>query len=60
MVNACKILNALAHSGTYRETLIEAGAKKVMEQITRCVSIFCQDEAIFNHLQSIPSVHSYK
>ena len=40
VVNACKILNALAHSGTYRETLIEAGAKKVMEQITRCVSIF--------------------
>jgi hypothetical protein len=37
VVNACKILNALAHSGTYRETLIEGGAKKVMENITRCV-----------------------
>jgi hypothetical protein len=40
VINACKVLDALAYSGTYRETLIEAGAKKVMEQITRCVSIF--------------------
>jgi hypothetical protein len=35
VVNACKILGALAHSGTYRQTLIEAGVKKAMEQITR-------------------------
>ncbi|KAF8337678.1 armadillo-type protein [Amanita rubescens] len=34
VINACKVLNALAYSGTYRETLIEAGVKKVMEQIT--------------------------
>jgi hypothetical protein len=40
VINACKVLNALAYSGTYRETLIEAGAKKIMEQITRCVSTF--------------------
>ena len=49
MVNACKVLNALAYSGTYRETLVEAGAKKVMEQITRCVYIFfSQDESMSN------------
>ena len=60
VVNACQILNALAYSGTYRETLIKAGAKKVMEQITRCVSIFFAKERILNHLQSISSVHSYK
>ena len=49
VVNACKVLNALAYSGTYRETLVEAGAKKVMEQITRCVYIFfSQDESMSN------------
>ena len=37
VVNACDILNALAYSGIYRETLVEAGAKKAMERIARCV-----------------------
>ena len=35
VVNACKILNALAHTGTYREELILAKVKDVMQNITR-------------------------
>jgi hypothetical protein len=35
VLNACKILNALAHSGTYRQELITAGVKDAMQQITR-------------------------
>jgi hypothetical protein len=40
VVNACNILNALAYSGTYRQTLIDAGAKKVMKQIMRYTFYF--------------------
>ena len=35
VVNACKILKALAHTGTFRNTIISAGLKKAMENITR-------------------------
>lgn len=44
VVNACEILNALAYSGTYRQTLIDADAKKVMEQITRYIYIFTKTQ----------------
>lgn len=37
VISACKIINALAYSGTYREVLVDAGAKKVVERITRRV-----------------------
>jgi hypothetical protein len=35
VINACKILKALAHTGTYRQELITAGVKDAMQQITR-------------------------
>ena len=37
VINACKIVNALAYSGTYRQILVDEGAKKAMERITRYV-----------------------
>lgn len=35
VISACKILKALAHSGTFRNAIISAGLKKAMENITR-------------------------
>ena len=35
VISACKILKALAHSGTFRNNIISAGLKKAMENITR-------------------------
>ena len=35
VISACKILKALAHSGTFRDTIISAGLKREMERITR-------------------------
>ena len=35
VLSACKILKALAHSGTFRNAIITAGLKKSMENITR-------------------------
>ena len=35
VVSACKILKALAYSGTFRNTIITAGLEKAMEDITR-------------------------
>ena len=35
VVSACKILKALAHTGTFRNAIVSAGLKKVMENITR-------------------------
>ena len=35
VISACKILKALAHSGTFREAIISAGLKREMEHITR-------------------------
>ena len=35
VVSACKILKALAHTGTFRNAIITAGLKKSMESITR-------------------------
>ena len=35
VVSACKILRALAHTGTFRNAIISAGLKKTMENITR-------------------------
>ncbi len=65
VVNACKIFNALAYSGIYREILVEAGAKKAMERIARCVFyiIFGKIKACLTSpgdLQCILSVNSYK
>ena len=35
VISACKILKALAHSGTFRNNIIKAGLKKAMKNITR-------------------------
>ena len=35
VVGVCKILKALAHTGTFRNIIIEAGLKKAMENIIR-------------------------
>ena len=35
VISACKILKALAHTGTFRDAIISAGLKKAMENITR-------------------------
>ena len=35
VVGACKILKALAHTGTFGNAIISAGLKKTMENITR-------------------------
>jgi hypothetical protein len=35
VISACKILKALAHTGTFRNDLISAGSKDVMKGITR-------------------------
>jgi hypothetical protein len=35
VLNACKILRALAHTGTYRPELITERVKPAMQQITR-------------------------
>jgi hypothetical protein len=35
VISACELLNALAHTGTYRREIIAAGVKTVMQQITR-------------------------
>jgi hypothetical protein len=37
VVNACRVLNALGHTGVYREVLIGGGVKGVMQRITRLV-----------------------
>jgi hypothetical protein len=53
VVNACNIFNALAYSGIYREILVEAGAKKAMERIARCV--FCIFGKMKTCLIEVPS-----
>jgi hypothetical protein len=35
VIDACNVLNALAHTGTYRQKLISAKVKDVMKNITR-------------------------
>jgi hypothetical protein len=40
VINACQILNALGHSGTYRQELITGGVKDVMQHITRYKFIY--------------------
>lgn len=35
VISACKILKALAHTGTFRKDIISAGLKDVMKGITR-------------------------
>jgi hypothetical protein len=59
VVNACKILNALAHTGTYRQELITAGVKISMQQITR-YPIYpitkLQYEGLSQRWQPIPQV----
>lgn len=37
VISGCQLLNALAHTGTYRQEIIDAGVKNVMQQITRYV-----------------------
>jgi hypothetical protein len=38
VTNGCKILDALAQTGTYREELLAAGVKNALERITRYLS----------------------
>jgi hypothetical protein len=40
VVNACRVLNALGHTGVYREVLIGGGVKDVMQRITKLVIAF--------------------
>ena len=35
VIRSCRILKALAHTGTFRNAIITAGLKKAMENITR-------------------------
>jgi hypothetical protein len=37
VIGGCQLLNALAHTGTYRQEIINAGMKTVMQQFTRYV-----------------------
>ena len=37
VIGACKLLHALAHSGTFRTDILSAGVKPAMERITRYV-----------------------
>lgn len=37
VINACKIVDALAFTGTYRKEIISSGLKNAMEHITRYV-----------------------
>jgi hypothetical protein len=41
VVNACRVLKALGHTGVCREVLIGGGVKDVMQRITR-LAFLCQ------------------
>jgi hypothetical protein len=39
VTNACHVLNALAHTGSYRSELISVGVREAMTRITRSVQL---------------------
>jgi hypothetical protein len=61
VVNSCKILKSLAHSGTYRSELLGAGVKASMDRITRCVAIHgtsYHQRRLNNHVVHFTNRHS--
>lgn len=60
VISACKVLKALAHTGTFGQDIISAGLQTSMEHITRYDSfdnfwIFCN---FLTSRQSIPKIDS--